>query len=167
MESQIDFYELIWLKLSVMINATELYIFMLFSMSLTLIRNSRGMRKQKFLNQLSVKVLNQLWLNLDAVETWAYCILYFHFMSSDQFSREKSLLNDFVKQKKTKEKFDAGLRSDVYRLISFQLGLMIDSSELYCLIPVWLTSIHSHGCMIKQKLLNTFSCKTCLLILDM
>ena len=37
-----------------------------------------------------------------------------------------------------KNNFNVGLHSDIYRLISVKLGLMMDTTLLYCFIPVWI-----------------------------
>ena len=66
--------------------------------------------------------------------------------------------NDFVK------KAYVGLRSDIDRLISFTLCMMIDPTKLYGLdhtelytlrlVRMALTAIQGHSCMRKQKLLQ-------------
>ena len=35
--------------------------------------------------------------------------------------------------------FKIGLRLDAYKPISFKLGMMIDTTKLYILIPLWMT----------------------------
>ena len=44
---------------------------------------------------------------------------------------------------------NAGLHSDIHRVISFKLGMMMGTSKLYSLMPVWmtLTFIQGHSCM--------------------
>ena len=56
---------------------------------------------------------------------------------------------------------NVGLYSDMYRLISFKFGMMIDTTKLYRLIPLWMTSTvtESHIYMRMQKLLHSFSQK--------
>ena len=39
-----------------------------------------------------------------------------------------------------------GLYSDIYSLISFKLGVMIETTELYILISVWMTLTFIQGC---------------------
>ena len=43
----------------------------------------------------------------------------------------------------------------------FKLDLVMDTTVLFCLIPIWmtLTFIQGHNCMRKQKLPSSFSCK--------
>ena len=47
----------------------------------------------------------------------------------------KLLRQDFVK----KEEIGVGLYSDVYRLISFKLSMMIETTKLNILLSVWMT----------------------------
>ena len=35
--------------------------------------------------------------------------------------------------------FNIGFFSDIYRLISFKLGMMIETTSLYIVVPVWIT----------------------------
>ena len=51
--------------------------------------------------------------------------------------------------------------SNIYRPISFKLGMMIETTKVYILIPVWMTFkfILGHSCMINHKLLHPFSHK--------
>ena len=50
---------------------------------------------------------------------------------------------------------------DIYRPISFKLGVMIGTAKLYILVSVWmaLTFIQCHSCMRNQKLRCPFSRK--------
>ena len=41
------------------------------------------------------------------------------------------ILRNFIE-----EKFDVGLQSDIFGLISFKLGMVIDNTKPYCLVPV-------------------------------
>ena len=43
----------------------------------------------------------------------------------------------------------ADMDLDIYRQISFKLGVMIETNELYILIPKWMTLIfiQGHSCM--------------------
>ena len=54
--------------------------------------------------------------------------------------------------------FNVGLHSDIYRLISFKLSMMIEMTECYILMAVWvtLTFIHGHIGMRNQKLVISF-----------
>ena len=64
-------------------------------------------------------------------------------------------LDDFIYlKKKESEKVDAGMCSDVCRLISNKLVMMVDSTKLYSLVTltvkVTLTFIQGHSCTRKQ-----------------
>ena len=56
---------------------------------------------------------------------------------------------------------NVSLHSDIYGPISFKLCVMIEITERYIIMPVWisLTFIHSHRFMRCQKLVHSFSCK--------
>ena len=53
------------------------------------------------------------------------------------------------KKKKKKKKNHVGLYLDIYWLISFKLGVIIQIAELFILVPVLvtLTFIQGHGCI--------------------
>ena len=40
-----------------------------------------------------------------------------------------------------KQRFNVGLYSDIYRPVSFKLGMMMEASKLYILISAWTTLI--------------------------
>ena len=48
-----------------------------------------------------------------------------------------------------KKRLNFGLHSDIHKLIFFKLGMLIETTELYILIPVWmnLIFIQGHICM--------------------
>ena len=77
-----------------------------------------------------------------------------HFILSSQYSEARTLLVLFHQEKN----FDVGLHSDIYRLISFNFGIIVVTTELYILIPVWMTLsfLQSHSYMRNQKLLQSF-----------
>ena len=52
-----------------------------------------------------------------------------------------------------------GLYSDIYKPISFKLGVKIETTKLYILISVWITVIfiQDHSCMRNQKLQCVFA----------
>ena len=54
--------------------------------------------------------------------------------------------------------FNFVLCFDAYEPISFKLGMMIDMTSLYCLIPVWiiLTLIQGHWLMRKVEHMQLF-----------
>ena len=60
-----------------------------------------------------------------------------------------------------KKSFDVGMYSNIYRLISFKLGMMIENSKIYSLISVRLTFtfILGHSTIRNQKMLCRFSQK--------
>ena len=74
-----------------------------------------------------------------------------HFVLSDQYSRERTLLSWFLKGN-----LIVGLR---WHRFCLKKPLVIDSFELYSLMPVWmtLTFIQGPSCMRKQKSLYSFS----------
>ena len=139
-----------------MIDITELYIFILVYVTLTLIQG-HGMQESKnfcanYLLKLSMD-LDEIWR---AVETcwFGKCVTFF--ISGNRYSRERIQLWWFCEKK-----FNFGLLTDIYRWISFKLGAMIDTTKVYSFIPVWiaLTFIQGFSWIRKQKLLLSFSCK--------
>ena len=60
-----------------------------------------------------------------------------------------------------KATFNVFLYSDIYRLTSFKLGIVIGTTILYVLISVWMTFtfIQGDSCMRNQKLKCPFSQK--------
>ena len=70
---------------------------------------------------------------------------------SCQFSilGRETYLYDFVKKN-----FNVGLCSDNKRLVSFKFGMMMETTKLYILISVWMTStfIQGHSCIRNQIL---------------
>ena len=50
---------------------------------------------------------------------------------------------------------------DIYEPVSFKLGMIIDITELYNLIPVWMTLIFTQGHRVagKRELVQSFCCK--------
>ena len=52
-----------------------------------------------------------------------------------------------------KTTFNIDLYSDIYRLISFKLGMVIETTKFYILKSVWmtLTLIQGHSCMRNQN----------------
>ena len=79
-------------------------------------------------------------------------ILILHY--SFNIQRREPFLCDFFVKKKV-------LYSDIFRLISFRCGMMIETFILYILIPVLmtLTFIQGHRYIGNQKLSRPFSCK--------
>ena len=59
----------------------------------------------------------------------------------------------FGKKKPNPKTFSISLYSDIYRPISFKPGLVIETTELYILVLVWMTMtfIHVHSC-IRNKI---------------
>ena len=53
--------------------------------------------------------------------------------------------------------FHVGLYSDIYRPISFKLGMMIETTKFYILISVWMTLTQGNCCIEIKKLLCPFS----------
>ena len=62
---------------------------------------------------------------------------------------------------KGKKSCNVSLRSDIYKLISFTFGLMIDTTKVYSLFPVLVTFAISQGHDCSAKLSLSFSCKVC------
>ena len=89
-----------------------------------------------------------IWIDFDVHEPQTLSIL------SIQYSRDRTLLIWFL----FKKNFDIGLHSDIYRPISFKLGMMIETTKLYILISVYmtLTLIKGHICVGNQKLCCPF-----------
>ena len=80
--------------------------------------------------------LNGIWY---IIETFWCDEPHFHCIMPSQYSRERTLLI-WLHEKKNKQ-LNNGLYSDVYRLVSFKLSLMIKTAMLYILISVWVTLI--------------------------
>ena len=107
---------------------------------------------------LSVPITSQVLSRFGWLVGW----MKFIFTSSHLINVQEQKLcsGDFIQgKKKMEEEISVGLCSDIYRAISYKLSMMIDTTELYCLIPVWMTwiFIQGHCCMRKQKLLHSFS----------
>ena len=86
-------------------------------LTLTKIQGHGYVRKQKHLRQISHKVFSR-----------------FDIKGRDLY------LCDFIKKKK-KNRVNTGLYSDIYRPISFKLGVMIETTKFCSLISVWVTLI--------------------------
>ena len=91
-----DTYELIWLKLDLIIDTTELYILILVFWTLTLIQGHGDARKQKVLSnyflKLSVDVIG-IW---HAVETCWFDEFHTNFMWPNQYQGRESNLGGFL-----------------------------------------------------------------------
>ena len=72
-----------------------------------------------------------------------------------QYSKERNLVMSF-----RLENFGIDLYSDIYRMISLKLDMMIETTKLYIFIRVWmtLTFIQGLGCMRNQSLWCPFYC---------
>ena len=71
-------------------------------------------------------------------------------------NRNKQTKQQQQQQRDThRENFDIGLYSDIYRPISFKLGMMIEITKIYICVSVWmtLTFIQGHSCMKNRKTL--------------
>ena len=57
------------------------------------------------------------------------------------------------------KRINIGLYSNIYRLMSFKLGMIIKTSELYIFVSVWmtLTFIQGHGCVRKKVCVHFLS----------
>ena len=147
-------YEWIWFKLGLMIDTNVLYILILALLTLTLVQGHMSVRKQKFMCQFSHKVFNRFQWNL------VYCcvhvsieidwkligVMNLTLLLCHPYSREKTLLYDFVKNN-----FNVGLYSDIYRSIAFKLGMMRETAMLYVLISVWMTLTFVQGHSSSKK----------------
>ena len=151
----LDIYESVWFKLGMVIDTIVLYI-----LTLTLIQSHRSVRKQKLLHQLSKKNFNRFEWNL--ICCWDLLVWsHTHFILSIQYSRERTLLMWFYLKQTNKKKpkqtkpntFSIVLYSDIYRLISFKLGMMRETTKLFILILVWMTFtfIQGHCCRRYQN----------------
>ena len=84
--------EPVWFKLGMMTEPTELCILILAYKTMTLIQDHRYARKQNFLYQSSLKVLNRFRWNLACCCNVLVWWLSFSFISSNQYSRERTPL---------------------------------------------------------------------------
>ena len=78
------------------------------------------------------------------------------FISCDKFSREKTKIWSLYTHTHKKE---VGLYLDIFGLFSVKNGMMVGTTKVYSLIPVWMTLTfrQGHSYMRKQKVLHTFS----------
>ena len=152
-------------KLGMMIDTIVFYILMLVCLTMTLIQSHRSARKQSFCTNYLTKFsidLNEIW---HTVKHWCDRP-HTHFSSSSEYSRERTLLlcfNSFFN-------INIRLYSHIYRAISFKLDIMVETTELYILISVWitLTGIQGHSCIKKIKALESiFFCKLIYLSIDL
>ena len=60
--------------------------------------------------------------------------------------RKEHFLCDFVKNV-----FKIDLGSDTYEQIFFKLNMMIDTTKLYILIPMWMTLVFKQGDIVMRK----------------
>ena len=162
------FYESVWFSLGIVIDTIVLYSLILVYLTLVLIqsktftkRSARKQKLQQYLTKFSIN-LNEIWCT---DETCKYDEPHYYFILSIQYSRERTLLMDFVrktKKKKKKNTFNIGLFSDIYRPISIKLSIILETTRHYVLISVWmtLTFIQGHIFMSNQKLWCPFSCKS-------
>ena len=80
-----------------------------------------------YLTKLSID-LNGIWHTFN---TCWYHEPHTHFMSSSQYSRERTLLTWFHKKR-----CSIALYSDIYKPISFKLGMTVETTKRYILILV-------------------------------
>ena len=80
----------------------------------------------------------------NAFETFWSHEPYTHFIMSEQFSRERTLLRWFHLN------FTVGLHSDIYRPISFKLGMTIETFKLSNFALSWDVCLHS-GWQLHEK----------------
>ena len=146
-------------KLGMVIDANEPFILIL--VILTLIQGHKSTRKQKLCTIFSPNP-QTIWLDFGIL--FRFISLMTYSIYSSQFNAEgrKQYSSDILsrtKQKKPKQKqtskdtSNLSLHWGIYRPISFKLYLMIETTEHYHFIPVWmtLTLIHGHSCMTKSK----------------
>ena len=122
-----------------MIDTIRLYICMQVCWTLTLILSSHDTTKQK----TSVPVISQMGLGgiWHAVGTCWSNESHTHFTPFDRRSRERIALRWSHLKKKKK----GGLRSDIYRLISLTIDMMVDTTKLCRLILVRMTLTFTKG----------------------
>ena len=65
----------------------------------------------------------------------------------DSYSRRELYYSDFEKNI-----FKIGVRSDVFESISFKLGVIIDMTNFYILIPVLIAFIFTQGHRVMRQL---------------
>ena len=142
-----DVSKLNWCVLGMVKDTSEVYIFKYLR---DLDRDSRFSevpeRKNfwaKYLVKLSMH-LDRIWY---AVETCWFDEPPPHFISSNQYSKDRTLLLEFCERKKKLTGECLGL------LISFKLGMRIDIAQLLCLIPggIFFTFIQGHSWQRSQK----------------
>ena len=131
----LDIYRLIPFKLTVVIETTDIYNLIhgwswpSFKVTIVWeIKHYYCMRNQTLLHLLSCKFVDQFWCNLPCCNKLLVLLeimLNWSCMSSI-WGRV-----DFIKC------FSSGLHWDACKLICFKLGLMLDLTKLYTMIPVW------------------------------
>ena len=94
--------------------------------------------------------LDGIW---DTVETCWFDEHHSYHVSSDLYSRERTLLKGFCQKRLTLVTL-----LNIYRPISFTLVIRVNTTELYIFIPV-LTLVFIQGYMRNQKLARLFSPK--------
>ena len=128
-----DVFESIWFKLCVLIDSVELFII---DLDLHFKDSHWSARKQKLLRQFSLKVFSRFARNLvccwDVLVWWtSYSCYLVH--SALKGHNPIYVISSKTKQNNNKTKsttFNVCLYSDIYRPISFKLGMMIETTSL-------------------------------------
>ena len=137
---------------------TELYILFFKYVNVTLIQG-HGMHESKtFCASFLQKFLHYwVWMEIGMLSRLVSLINFSHFKSLKLISLinlililshpvsiqgRESNLDDFIQKKQKRgegEGGGAGFHLDIYRLMSFKVGAMMDAAVLYCLVWVWMT----------------------------
>ena len=140
------------------IETTMLYILISVWMTLTFIQGHSCMSSHNLQWVFSQKFY--FWFGWNSVcchnllVCWSSCWFYF---CTILYSREKTLLTWFCKI----YIFNIVLRLDTCGLICFRLGMVLNMTKFYSLIPVWMTLMFTQGYRVtgKQELVLSFCCK--------
>ena len=123
-----------------MIDTTELYILIVVEVALTWIKSHRDVWKENFCANYLTKFIMILNRIPYAIDTCWSDELHTHFISPNQYSRERTQLR-WIHQ----ENFNIGLHSDIFRLISFILGVIIETTKLIVLFENSLNNFDLHS----------------------
>ena len=111
------------------------------------------LRLVELLRQLSHKVWDWFELHLvnylDLLVWWISYSLNFHLVHLILKGENPACMISLKKKKK--KNFNVGLYSDIYRLISFKFGMIIQITKLNILMPVWMTLTLIQGQLYKKS----------------
>ena len=147
-----DVYKWIWFKLDMMVDTILLHIlYHLIDLDLDLDWRSQKCKKAKFLCQLSHTVFQSIWMEyycLDLLVWWtsfSFHLVHLVFKGDDY---DNIYIYAFVR------KIYVGLCSDICELISFNLYMVVKTTNLCTLrsVKMTLTFSQCHSCRRNQKL---------------